>query len=186
MSSLKQLYQDTITPSMIKEFSYSSPFQVPRLQKIILNMGVSEPQDPRARKQVVQNIAEQFAVISGQKAQITTAHKAIANFKLRAGDPLGVMVTLRGERMWDFFEKLIAIALPRVKDFRGVSRTAFDGQGNYSMGLEEQIMFPEIDYDAIERVRSLQAVFVTTAQSDKESFRLLELFGVPFAKIQDR
>ena len=116
---------------------------------------------------------------------MTTAHKAISNFKLRKGDPLGVTVTLRGQKMWEFFEKLISIALPRVKDFRGVSRTAFDGQGNYSMGLEEQIIFPEIEYDKIERIRSLQVVFVTSATKNEEALRLLELFGVPFAKIQD-
>ncbi len=180
--SLKQQYNESVVPALTKQFKYSSIFAVPKLQKIIVNMGVSDPQDPRARKQVIQNIANQFEVITGQKPLITVAHKSIANFKLRQGDPLGVKVTLRGERMWQFLEKLIGVALPRVKDFRGVSKVAFDGQGNYSMGIEEQIIFPEIEYDKIEKVRSLQAVFVTTAKTNDEAFRLLELLGMPFIK----
>lgn len=182
---LKQAYQDTIANQLKKEFKYSNVFQIPKLKKIVVNMGVSDPQDPRARKQAIENIMEQFAVITGQKPKMTTAHKAISNFKLRKGDPLGVSVTLRGQKMWEFFEKLISIALPRVKDFRGVSRTAFDGQGNYAMGIEEQIIFPEIEYDKIEKIRSLQIIFVTSATKNEEALRLLELFGVPFAKIQD-
>ena len=145
-------------------------------------MGVSDPQDPRARRQVIDNIVQQFALIAGQKPQVTLARKSIANFKLREGDPLGVMVTLRGKLMWEFFQKLVAVALPRVKDFRGVSRTAFDGQGNYSLGLEEQIIFPEIEYDKIERVRSFQVTFVTSLKSDDQALRMLELFGMPFVK----
>ncbi len=183
--SLKQMYHDTIVNQLKEEFGYGNAFQIPKLKKIVVNMGVSDPQDPRARKQAIENIMSQFEVITGQKPKMTVAHKAIANFKLRKGDPLGVAVTLRGERMWQFFQKLVAIALPRVKDFRGVSRTAFDGQGNYAMGIEEQIIFPEIEYDKIERVRSLQVVFVTSAKTNGEALRLLELFGVPFAKIQD-
>lgn len=179
------MYQDTIINQLKQEFGYANPFQIPKLKKIVVNMGVSDPQDPRARKQAIQNIMEQFETITGQKPKMTVAHKAIANFKLRKGDPLGVAVTLRGDRMWQFFDKLVSIALPRVKDFRGVSRTAFDGQGNYSMGIEEQIIFPEINYDKIEKIRSLQVVFVTSAKKNEEAFKLLELFGVPFAKIQD-
>ena len=179
---LKQQYTTDVLPALQKEFGYSNVFAVPKLKKIVVNMGVSDPQDPRARKQVIENIVQQFRSITGQQPQITLAKKSIAGFKLREGDPLGVMVTLRGNQMWEFVQKLISVALPRVKDFRGVSRTAFDGQGNYSMGIEEQIIFPEINYDTIERVRSLQATFVTTAQSNEEACKLLELLGLPFEK----
>lgn len=175
-------YNQEIIPLMEKEFGFKNSMAVLRLKKIVVNMGVKDPQDPKARRPVLENVAKQFSVITGQKANITKAKKAISTFKLRAGDPLGVAVTLRGERMWTFFQKLIAVALPRVKDFRGVSRTAFDGQGNYSMGIEEQIIFPEIEYDTIDRVRSLQVVFVTSAKTDAQALRLLELLGMPFAK----
>lgn len=175
-------YQNTVVPELKKELKRTSAFAVPRLTKIVVNTGVADPQEPRARQTVLENIAAQFSQITGQKAQITVAKKSIANFKLREGDPLGVRVTLHGQRMWEFVEKLISVALPRVKDFRGVSRTAFDGQGNYSLGLEEQIVFPEIDYDTIESVRSLQITFVTTAETNEEAFLLLEKLGMPFAK----
>jgi len=154
----------------------------PKVQKIIINMGVTDPQDPRARKQVLENIVEQFRIITGQTPQLTHAKKAIAGFKLRAGDPLGVAVTLRGEKMWQFLDKLITIVLPRVKDFRGTSRTAFDGRGNYSLGLHEQIVFSELTYDQIERIRGLQINIVTNYGSDEPAFRLLQLIGMPFAK----
>ncbi|MGD9129469.1 MAG: 50S ribosomal protein L5 [Candidatus Woesebacteria bacterium] len=180
--NLKAKYQKEITEALKKEFKYNNSFAVPKIEKIVLNMGVSDPQDPRARKKVMENIVEQFRIIAGQQPQISKAKKAIAGFKLRAGDPLGVMVTLRGKKMWQFLDKLIAIALPRVKDFRGVSRTAFDGQGNYSLGLEEQIVFPEINYDKIERIRSLQVNIVSSTKKDKEALRLLELLGMPFEK----
>ncbi|MCB9813051.1 MAG: 50S ribosomal protein L5 [Pseudomonadales bacterium] len=179
---LKQLYTSKVVPELKKEFGISNDFNVPKLNKIIVNIGVSDPTDPRARKQVIANIVDQFAVITGQKPVVTLAHKSIANFKLRQGDPLGVKVTLRGKRMWGFLEKLISVALPRVKDFRGVSATAFDHAGNYSMGIEEQIIFPEINYDKIERIRSFQIVFVTSTESDEKAFKLLELFGMPFEK----
>lgn len=179
---LRDYYNTTVVNNLKKELQLHTVFEVPKLQKIILNIGVADPQDPRQRKQVIANIVDQFEVISGQKPMITTARKSIAGFKLRAGDPLGVKVTLRGARMWGFLEKLIGVALPRVKDFRGVSRVAFDGKGNYSMGIEEQIIFPEIDYDKIESIRSLQAVFVTSAKSDEHAFKLLELLGMPFEK----
>jgi large subunit ribosomal protein L5 len=177
-----QTYHKTVLPALQKEFEIKNILAVPRLQKIVLNLGASDPQDPRARKKALENIAEQFSLITGQKPQITLARQSISTFKLRAGDPLGVKVTLRGKKMWQFFQKLVAVALPRVKDFRGVSKTAFDGQGNYSLGLEEQIIFPEIEYDKIERVRSLQATFVTTAPNNEQARRLLELFGMPFEK----
>ncbi|MBU0978970.1 MAG: 50S ribosomal protein L5 [Patescibacteria group bacterium] len=178
----QQTYQKEILPALKKEFGIKNSMAVPRLRKIVVNMGVSDPPDPKQRKQAIDNIADQFKIMTGQKPKLTKARQSIATFKLRVGDPLGVVVTLRGKRMWQFFNKLISVALPRVKDFRGVSKTAFDGQGNFSLGLEEQIVFPEIEYDKIERVRSLQVTFVTTAQSDEQSRRLLELFGMPFVK----
>lgn len=179
---LREYYNKTVVNQLKEELQLSNIFEVPKLKKIILNIGVADPQDPRQRKQVIDNIVSQFEVISGQKPMVTTARKSIAGFKLRAGDPLGVKVTLRGKRMWGFLEKLIGIALPRVKDFRGVSRVAFDGQGNYSMGIEEQIIFPEIEYDKIESIRSLQAVFVTGTKNDEHAYKLLELLGMPFEK----
>lgn len=177
-----QTYQQEIRPALQKELGLKNLLAVPRLQKIVVNMGVSDPQDPRAREKVIENIEEQFKLITGQKPKITTARKSIATFKLRAGDPLGLTATLRGKYMWEFFQKLVAVALPRVKDFRGVPTNAFDGRGNYSLGIEEQIIFPEIDYDKIERVRGLQVNFVTTAATDQAARRLLEMFGMPFMK----
>jgi large subunit ribosomal protein L5 len=184
MNRLQEQYQQTFVPQLKEELKVSSVFAVPRIQKVVLNIGVSQPTEPRARAQVIDNIVEQFKVITGQKPKITTARKSIAGFKLRAGDPLGVTVTLRGQRMWEFLDKLVSIALPRVKDFQGVSRTAFDGQGNYSLGLEEQIIFPEINYDMIDQVRSLQITICTSSKNDQYSFRLLELLGMPFKKAE--
>ena len=186
MSDLKTTYQQEIVPQLEKEFGINNVFAVPKLEKIVLNIGVTDPQDPRQRKPVIENIVTQFETISGQKPQVTLAKKSIAGFKLREGDPMGVMVTLRGKRMWDFLTKLIGIALPRVKDFRGVSRVAFDGQGNYSLGIEEQIIFPEINYDSIESVRSLQVNFVTSADTNEQAYRLLELLGMPFEKEESK
>ena len=186
MSDLKTTYQQTIMPQLKKEFGIKTVFAVPKLTKLVLNIGVTNPQDPRARKPIIENLVQQFEVISGQKPQVTLAKKSIAGFKLREGDPMGVMVTLRGQRMWDFLTKLISIALPRVKDFRGISRVAFDGQGNYSLGIEEQIIFPEISYDTIESVRSLQINFVTSADTNEKAFRLLELLGMPFEKEESK
>ncbi|HCC84900.1 MAG TPA: 50S ribosomal protein L5 [Candidatus Pacebacteria bacterium] len=185
MNRLKQKYQTSAVQALKAEFKHANLFEVAKIQKITLNMGVADPQEPRAREKVVESVVAQFAVIAGQKPQITRAKKAISNFKLRAGDPMGVMVTLRGELMWEFLDKLIFITLPRVKDFRGVSRTAFDGQGNYSLGLEEQIAFPEIDYDKIDKIRSLQVNITLKSQSQAESFRLLELLGMPFMKVAE-
>lgn len=182
MNRLQQNYQETVRPALQKELGVSSVFAVPRLRKIVVNIGVSQPQDARARKEVIKSIAEQFKVITGQQPQITRARISIANFKLRQGDPLGVMVTLRGQIMWEFLDKLISLALPRVKDFQGVSLTAFDGQGNYSLGLDEQIIFPEIEYDKIDQVRSFQVTIVTTGNSNQAAKRLLELLGMPFIK----
>jgi large subunit ribosomal protein L5 len=181
MNRLKLRYQQEIVSKLKKQLGVKSEFQVPKLKKVVLNMGVSDPADPRARRQAIDNIKAQFALITGQAPQVTLAKKAISNFKLRSGDPLGVMVTLRGEKMWDFTDKLLTIVLPRVKDFRGVSLTAFDGHGNYSLGIEEQIIFPEIRYDQIERVRPLQINFITNT-NDHDAALMLKLLGMPFAK----
>ena len=181
MNRLKQRYQQEIIASLKKELQLKNVFAVPKLRKVVVNMGVSDPADPRERKRALENIKAQIALITGQLPQVTTAKKAISNFKLRQGDPLGIMVTLRGERMWQFVDKLLTIVLPRVKDFRGVSRVAFDGHGNYSLGISEQIIFPEIKYDEIERVRSLQVNFITNS-SDKHAYALLAKLGMPFSK----
>lgn len=182
MNRLQQTYQETVVPTLQKELGYTSPLAVPSISKIVLNMGISDPQDPRARQTVVDNVVEQFKVIAGQQPQVTKARQSIAGFKLRAGDPLGVMVTMRGERMWQFLDKLISITLPRVKDFQGVSRTAFDAKGNYNLGIDEQIVFPEINYDTIERIRGLQITIVANHSNPDNSRRMLELLGMPFVK----
>lgn len=182
MNRLRETYQQTAVPTLQKELGLTSAFGVPSIEKIVINMGLTNPQDPRARQTVAENVVEQFKVITGQKPQITRARKAIAGFKLRQGDPLGVMVTLRGERMWQFLDKVISITLPRVKDFQGVSRTAFDAKGNYNLGLEEQIVFPEINYDMIESIRGLQITVVTNHSNPEHSRRMLELLGMPFVK----
>jgi large subunit ribosomal protein L5 len=182
MNRLQDTYRTTVVPTLQKEMGVKSVFAVPRLTKIVINTGVTQPQDPRARKEIVANVAEQFKLMAGQQAGITYARKAIAGFKLRKGDPLGVVVTLRGAYMWEFLDKLISVALPRVKDFQGISRTAFDGQGNYNLGIEEQIIFPEINYDKIDSIRSLQITMVTTTKENEWAFRLFELLGLPFKK----
>jgi len=182
MNRLRQHYLDTIAPQLQAEFKLKSLLAVPIISKIVVNMGVTDPQDPRARETVITNILEQFRTITGQQPQTTRARKAIAGFKLREGDPLGVMVTLRGDRMWQFLDKLISITLPRVKDFQGVSKVAFDSKGNYNLGIEEQIVFPEISFDAIERVRGLQITMVTNNSNPERSVRMLELLGMPFVK----
>ncbi len=179
MNRLKQKYQQEVAPVLQKEFAHANTFSVPKIQKIVVNMGIT---DAQGREAVVNNVVEQFKVITGMKPNITRARKAIAGFKSRVGDPLGVMVTLRGEYMWEFLDKLISLALPRVKDFQGVSRTAFDQNGNYNLGIEEQIVFPEINYDQIHSVRGLQVTVVTNTKKSEETFRLLELLGMPYAK----
>lgn len=182
MNSLQQRYQQEVVPALMKEFGIVNAFAVPRLRKVVLNVGVTQPQDPRARKQILENVREQLKVITGQQPVITLASKSISSFKLRVGDPLGVKVTLRGAYMWEFLHKLISVALPRVKDFRGVSTTSFDGNGAYSLGIEEQIIFPEIEYDKIDSIRGLQAILVTSAKSDDQARRMLQLLGMPFEK----
>lgn len=177
MSRLRELYRDEIIPKMIEKFNYKNPMQVPVIEKVVLNMGVGEAiQNAKSLDGAVADLT----MISGQKPVVTRARKSIAGFKLRQGMSIGCKVTLRGERMYDFLDKLINVALPRVRDFRGVSPNAFDGRGNYTLGIKEQLIFPEIDYDKIDKVRGLEVVIVTTARTDEEARELLRLMGMPF------
>lgn len=186
MNRMKQKYQEAVLPALIKEFGHTTPFSAASVKKVVVNMGIARPADPKEREKVAENVVKQFEVITGQKPQISLARKAIANFNLRKGEPMGVMVTLRGTQMWEFLDKLVSITLPRVKDFRGISKKAFDGRGNYSMGIEEQIAFPEIQYDKIESIRSLQVNITTSTTNDQEALRLLELLGFPFEKEESK
>ncbi len=176
---MKTRYQDDVVEKLREEFAYSSVMQVPRLAKIVANIGVGEAV---SNSRLLDSAAEELATITGQKPIINKAKKSIANFKLREGNPVGVSVTLRGDRMWEFFDRTVNATLPRVRDFQGISRTAFDGRGNYSLGLREQIVFPEIDFSTVDQIRSLQVNFITTARNDEEGRRLLELLGMPFAR----
>jgi large subunit ribosomal protein L5 len=176
---LKTRYLEEIRPALQQRFGYSSVMQVPRIEKITLNMGVG---DAKQDSKVLEAAQEQLATIAGQKPNVRRARKSIANFKLREGMPVGLSVTLRDRRAYEFLDRLMSIALPRVRDFRGLKATAFDGRGNYSMGIREQIIFPEIDYDAVDQVRGLDVTITTTAQTDHEAFALLEAFGMPFTK----
>ena len=172
-------FKNEIIPAMIREFGYSSPMQVPRLQKIVLNIGVGEAlTNGRAMEAATQDLT----VISGQKPMVTLARKSIAGFKLRQGNPIGTAVTLRGARMYHFLDRLVNTALPRIRDFRGLARRGLDGRGNYTIGIREQIIFPEIDYNSIDKIRGLQVTIATTAKNDAEAIRLLELYGMPFIK----
>lgn len=174
---LKERYRQEIIPQMMKRFDYKNVMQVPRLEKIVINMGVGEAiQNPKALEAAVNDLAQ----ITGQRPVITKARKSIAAFKLRSGMKIGCKVTLRGERMYDFFEKLVNVVLPRVRDFRGVSPRAFDGRGNYTLGLREQVIFPEIDYDKIDKIRGMDITIVTTAKNDEEARELLRQMGMPF------
>ena len=178
MSELRERYRSEVVPALRKEFQYPNAMQVPRLTKIVVNIGLGEAlRDAKAVDAAVNDIT----LITGQKPVVTRAKKSIAQFRLRTGNAIGVTVTLRGERMWDFLERLTRIALPRIRDFRGVPSRSFDGRGNYSLGLREQLAFPEIDYDRIDRLRGLEMSIVTTATNDEESKRLLALLGMPFA-----
>lgn len=179
MNELKQKYQEEITPSLMKKFNYNSVMQVPKIEKIVINMGVG---DAVQNAKALDSAVEELSLISGQKPLITRAKKSIAGFRLREGMPIGAKVTLRGERMYDFLQKLIAVSLPRVRDFRGVSKNSFDGRGNYTLGIKEQLIFPEIDYDRVNKVRGLDIVIVTTANTDEEAKELLTEFGMPFQK----
>jgi large subunit ribosomal protein L5 len=175
---LKSRYLDEIRPALQERFGYSSIMQAPRIEKITLNMGVGEA---KTDTKLLDNAAEQLATIAGQKPNLRRARKSIANFKIRDGMPIGVAVTLRSARMWEFLDRLMSIAIPRIRDFRGLNPRSFDGRGNYSMGVREQIIFPEIDYDAIDQVRGLDVTITTTAATDIEAFALLEALGMPFA-----
>jgi large subunit ribosomal protein L5 len=179
MNRLKEKYVNEITPALVSKFGYSSIMQAPQVDKIVINMGVGEAvQNTKSLDAAV----EELQTITGQKPVITKAKKSIAGFRLREGMPIGCKVTLRGERMYDFLDKLIAISLPRVRDFRGVSKKSFDGRGNYTLGVKEQLIFPEIDYDKVSKVRGMDIVIVTTANSDEEARELLTQFGMPFQK----
>ncbi|HLR65906.1 50S ribosomal protein L5 [Virgibacillus alimentarius] len=179
MNQLKQKYQDEITPSLMNKFNYKSVMQVPAIEKIIINMGVG---DAVQNSKVLDNAVEELALISGQKPMITRAKKSIAGFRLREGMPIGAKVTLRGERMYEFLQKLISVSLPRVRDFRGISKKAFDGRGNYTLGVKEQLIFPEINYDKVNKVRGMDIVIVTTSNTDEEARELLAQLGMPFQK----
>ncbi|MGB9867173.1 MAG: 50S ribosomal protein L5 [Bacillota bacterium] len=177
MAELKEKYEKEVVPELISAFGYKNRLEVPRLVKVVVNMGVSEAvQNPK----VLDACVNDLAAITGQHPVITRARKSIAAFKIRTGMPIGVKVTLRGERMWDFLEKLFYIALPKVRDFRGVSVKGFDGRGNYSLGLKEQVIFPEIDYDKVDKIRGMDITIVTTAKTDEEAKALLEKLGMPF------
>jgi len=179
MNRLQQKYVETVKPSLIKEFEYTSPMQAPKVVKVIINMGVG---DSIVNSKLLDEAVEEMTQIAGQKPVITKAKKSIANFKLREGMPIGCKVTLRGERMYEFLDKLFNISLPRVRDFHGVSSTAFDGRGNYTLGVKEQLIFPEINFDKVAKVRGMDVVIVTTAQSNKEAYALLKELGMPFEK----
>ncbi|MEL0605345.1 50S ribosomal protein L5 [Pseudoalteromonas undina] len=179
MAKLHEVYKDKVVAELQEKFGFCSVMQVPQIEKITLNMGVGEA---LADKKILDNAVADLEAISGQKPLITKARKSVAGFKVREGYPIGCKVTLRGERMWDFFERLVSIAIPRIRDFRGVSAKSFDGRGNYSMGVREQIIFPEIDYDKVDRVRGMDITITTSAKSDEEGRALLEAFNFPFKK----
>jgi large subunit ribosomal protein L5 len=177
-SRLRERYRAEVAPALRKQFEYGNPMQVPRLSKIVLNIGLGEA---LTNAKAVDAAVGDLAIIAGQRPVVTKAKRSIAQFRVRTGNTIGAKVTLRGERMWDFLERLTTLALPRIRDFRGIPSKSFDGRGNYSLGLREQLAFPEIDYDKVDRLRGLEISIVTTAKSDEESKRLLELLGMPFA-----
>ena len=179
MSRLKDLYNDEIVAAMTKKFGYKNVMQVPKLDKIVINMGVGEAKD---NPKVLENAVSDMETITGQKAVLTKAKNSVANFKIREGQNIGCKTTLRGEKMYEFLDRLVNLALPRVRDFRGVNPNAFDGKGNYALGLKEQFIFPEIEFDKIDKTRGMDIIFVTTAQTDEEARELLTLFNMPFAK----
>jgi large subunit ribosomal protein L5 len=176
---LRELYQGEVAPMLTSRFGYSNPMQVPRLVKVTLNMGIGEA---KTSTSILDNATEQLAVISGQRPNVRRARKSIASFKVREGMPVGVSVTLRGARMWEFVDRLVTIAIPRIRDFRGLNARSFDGRGNYSLGIREQLIFPEIDYDSIDQVRGLDVTITTTAATDEEAFELLLGLGFPFSQ----
>ena len=179
MSRLKEVYLNEIMDEMKKKFEYKNVMEIPKLDKIVINMGVGEAKE---NAKILDTAVKDLEIISGQKAVVTRAKNSVANFKLREGQPIGCKVTLRGEKMYEFLDRLVNLALPRVRDFRGVNPNAFDGRGNYALGIKEQIIFPEIEYDKVDKVRGMDIIFVTTANTDEEARELLTLFNVPFAK----
>ena len=179
MSRLKEQYQNEIVDAMIKKFGYKNIMEVPKLDKVVINMGVGEAKE---NAKVLESAIADMEKIAGQKAVVTRAKNSVANFKIREGMPIGCKVTLRGERMYEFVDRLVNLALPRVRDFRGVNPNAFDGRENYALGIKEQLIFPEIEYDKIDKVRGMDVIFVTTAKTDEEARELLRLFNMPFAK----
>jgi len=179
MARLKTRYNDEIRPALIERFGYTSSMQAPKLDKIVINMGLG---DAKQDSKILDNAMEQLATIAGQKPNVRRARKSIAQFKVRDGMPVGAAVTLRGERAYEFLDRLMSIAIPRIRDFRGLKPTSFDGRGNYAMGVREQTIFPEIDYDAIDAVRGMDIIIATTARTDAEAYALLEAFGMPFAR----
>jgi large subunit ribosomal protein L5 len=179
LSRYKDLYKDQIVDGMIKKFGYKNVMEVPKLDKIVLNMGVGEAKD---NAKLLETAVRDMEIITGQKAVVTKAKNSVANFKIREGMPIGCKVTLRGEKMYDFLDRLVNLALPRVRDFRGINPNAFDGRGNYALGIKEQLIFPEIEYDKVDKVRGMDIIMVTTAKTDEEARELLTQFGMPFAK----
>ena len=179
MARLKEYYKNDVAPQLMKKFSYKNVMQIPKINKIVINVGAGEAKD---NSKFIDSIVADIAAITGQKPMICTAKKSVANFKLREGMKIGVKVTLRGDRMYEFLDRLFNVALPRVRDFRGINANSFDGRGNYNMGVKEQLIFPEIDYDKIDKVRGMDICFVTTANTDEEARELLTLMGAPFAR----
>jgi len=179
MTRLRETYENEIVAKMIEKFGYKNPMQVPKLDKIVINMGVGEAKE---NAKVLEAAVRDMEIIAGQKAIVTKSKKSVANFKIREDMPIGCKVTLRGAKMYEFADRLINLALPRVRDFRGVNPNSFDGRGNYAMGIKEQLIFPEIEYDKVDKVRGMDIIFVTTAQTDEEARYLLTLFNMPFAK----
>ena len=179
MARLKEFYYDTIVEAMMKKFGYKNAMEVPKLEKVVINMGVGEAKE---NAKVLETAVKDLETIAGQKAVLTKAKKSVANFKIREGMAIGCKVTLRGERMYEFVDRLINLSLRRVRDFRGVNPNAFDGRGNYALGIKEQLIFPEIEYDKVDKVRGMDVIFVTTAKTDEEARELLRLFNMPFAK----
>ena len=179
MTRFKKKYVDEVAPALMKKFNYKSPMQIPRMDKIVINVGCG---DARENAKALDFVVKEISAITGQKAVVTKAKKSVANFKVREGMPIGVKVTLRQDKMWEFLDRLFNVALPRVRDFRGINPNSFDGRGNYAMGLKEQLIFPEIDYDKIDKIRGMDIIFCTTAQTDEEARELLHLMGAPFAQ----
>ena len=179
MARLTEVYKNEVAPALMSKFAYKSSMQIPRFNKIVINVGAGDAKD---NAKVIDNIIEEITLITGQKAVPTYARKSVANFKLREGVKIGVKVTLRGERMFEFMDKLFTFALPRVRDFKGINGNGFDGRGNFSMGIKEQLIFPEIEYDKVDKIRGMDITFVTTATTDEEAKELLTLMGAPFAK----